>query len=179
MLYKGQSIDAQFPEVKQPRESLTALERELLIQLGFFDSVEHSWVTEIGDYDEVKREFVIADEPYLQQFSSKERTRIQKERQFYRELRAQEHLDFQPNAYRRNDEKTDLIKTAAVGSQIYLSEAELTRSFGLGKSYLAHSKEFNEAQKRIKWQIKAYYQNSKKPAWWETIAVLRRANRHD
>lgn len=176
---QGQSLEVNQGETNQPRETLTDFERALLIQLGFFDSVDHSWATEIGDYDEARQDFVVPDDQYLANFSQKERLRIQKERQFYRELRAQQHIDFQPNDYRRTDEKDDLIQAAAFGSQVGLSEADLTRALGLGKSYLAHSKEFNEEQVKIEWQVKAYYQHANKPNWWRKVADLRRVNRHD
>ena len=170
---------ANVDQPKDANETLTDFERGLLIQLGFFDTVEHSWATEIGEYDETQQEFVMSDEQYLTRFPVSERLRIKQERNFYRELRHQQHIDFQANDYRRSTEKDDLIQAAAYGSQVDLSEADLTRELGLGKSYLAHSKEFNEEQVKIKWQVRSYYQHATKPAWWRKVAELRRVNRHD
>lgn len=67
---------ANVDQPKDANETLTGFERGLLIQLGFFDTVEHSWATEIGEYDETQQEFVMSDEQYLTRFPVSERLRI-------------------------------------------------------------------------------------------------------
>lgn len=145
---------------RKKRQEVDRINRKLspefmfkLNELSSFDTKEHKWVEEIGEFDNEAQEFKVPDEQVVRNLSDEMRSkRILMERQLYRELQKLKPISFEANDYRDKRERKEILIQAARYHAFGFTEAEICRMFdGISPSYLrANRKEFRKAKMEYK-----------------------------
>lgn len=140
-------------EVDRENRKLSAEFMFKLNELSSFDTKEHKWVEEIGEFNNQTHEFKVSDEKVKQNLKDEVRVnRILMERELYRELQELKPISFEANDYRDEDERWEILLQAARYHAFGFTEAEICHMFeGLSSSYLrANRSEYRKAKMEYK-----------------------------
>ncbi|MBS0955476.1 hypothetical protein [Lactiplantibacillus plantarum] len=111
----------------------------ILEQLSAFDTVEHKWAIEIGEYDNALAQFKVDDQHYQQTVKSVDWPRIQKERRLYQQLvqvRPIPFTEFEANEQLSVDERQDYLRQAATMAKYDFTEREICQELNLSRDFL-------------------------------------------
>lgn len=140
-------------EVEKRNRKLSAEFMYKLNELSSFDTKEHKWVEEIGEFDNRTQSFKVSDEKIKQNVKDEIRvSRILMERKLYQELQKLRPISFAANDYRDEEERQEILFQAARYHAFGFTEAEICHMFdGISPSYLrANRKEFRKAKMEYK-----------------------------
>ncbi|MBS0940873.1 hypothetical protein JK197_14140 [Lactiplantibacillus plantarum] len=111
----------------------------VLAQLSSYDTADHKWAVEIGDYDNDSEKFIIDNVTYRQQVSPEDWPRIMQERALYQvlvQIRPVPFTDFAANEQILANERATVLKQAARLAYFDFTEKEICDLLTVNRNYL-------------------------------------------
>lgn len=126
-------------ELAKKNWRLSARFLQILEALSDFDTADHKWAIEIGDFDNYSEKFVASNEDMQNETSSEDWPRIARERELYLELvkvRPVPFTDFESTEQLMAPEREQILKQAARMSFFDFTEKEICELLNLNSNYL-------------------------------------------
>ncbi|ERO39856.1 hypothetical protein [Lactiplantibacillus plantarum] len=133
----------------------------VLAQLSSYDTADHKWAVEIGDYDNDSEKFIIDNSTYRQQVSPEDWPRIMQERALYQvlvQIRPVPFTDFTANEQILANERTTVLKQAARLAYFDFTEKEICDLLTVNRNYLKINR--TEFKQWKDWYAKHYVETN-------------------